>query len=450
MTRRRRGARGAGLAAGVAAALLLAACGGGDSSTTDAVGNSGGSDDTPMASDPSAEVVVWTDGVREPMVKAYIDAHPDANIKLVTVPQDSGYVSTKVQLANRVEKGWPDVVFLADSPEIAALAAAPYDFAQPLDELVDKEVIEDFAPGTLVNCTFDGKTYCLQNDIAQTVLWYNAKLMEDFGYEVPTTWAEYAALGEKVAAEHPGYVIGAMGDHNMMIAYYQASGCPMRDTIASDKVHIDVEDPTCTRVNDLVQPLIDNGTVPTVSIFDPPFAELGVQNKILMLPGASWMGDFVFKDTYQTPPGQLAAAPMPAWEGEDAGYSGAVGGGVWSVSKHAKNVEGAVDLITWLTTDVSIQDQQPTYPANMTAAASWSINKEADPYYAENPIPVFETQAGLIRDNWKFTRYSTVATNQWNELVVSGLKDGKTLSELVPAYGEELKKAAEMAGYTVE
>ena len=99
---------------------------------------------------------------------------------------------------------------------------------------------------------------------------------------------------------------------------------------------------------------------------------------------------------------------------------------------------------------MSIQDQQPTYPANMTAAASWSINKEADPYYAENPIPVFETQAGLIRDNWKFTRYSTVATNQWNELVVSGLKDGKTLSELVPAYGEELKKAAEMAGYTVE
>jgi multiple sugar transport system substrate-binding protein len=83
----------------------------------------------------------------------------------------------------------------------------------------------------------------------------------------------------------------------------------MRDTTASDTVHIDVEDPTCTRVNDLLQPLIDNGTVPTVSIFDPPFAELGTENKILMLPSASWMGDFVFKTTYKTPPGELAAAP---------------------------------------------------------------------------------------------------------------------------------------------
>lgn len=445
MMARRTGVRRAGTAAALAAALLLAACGGGDPS-----GGGTGTKDKPAASDPKAEVVVWTDGVREPMVKAYMKAHPEANIKSVTVPQDSGYVSTKVQLANRVKSGWPDVVFLADSPEIAALAAPPFDFAQPLDDLVPKNVRDDFAPGTLVNCTFDGKTYCLQNDIAQTVLWYNAKLMKDFGYAVPTTWDEYAALGARVAKEHPGYVIGAMGDHNMMIAYYQSSGCPMRDTKAGNKVRINVKDPSCTRVNDLVQPLIDNGTAPTVSIFDPPFAKLGTENKILMLPGASWMGDFVFKDTYKTPPGQLAAAPMPKWAGEDAGYSGAVGGGVWAVSKHAKNVKGAADLITWMTTNVGIQDQQPTYPANKTAAASWSKNKKADAFYAQNPIPVFEQQAVRIRDNWKFTRYSTAATNQWNELVVAGLKNGKKLSELVPAYGEELKKAAEKAGYTVE
>jgi multiple sugar transport system substrate-binding protein len=224
----------------------------------------------------------------------------------------------------------------------------------------------------------------------------------------------------------------------------------MRDATAADKVHIDVGDPTCTRVNDMVQSLIDNGTAPTVSIFDPPFAKLGTENKILMLPGASWMGDFVFKPTYKTPAGQLAAAPIPKWEGEDAGYSGTVGGGIWAVSKHAKNAKGAADMITWMTTDLSIQNEQPTYPANKTAAASWSKNKKADAFYATNPIPVFEQQAGLIRQNWKFVRYATVATNEWNELVVAGLKDGKKLSELVPAYGEELKKAAGKAGYTVE
>ena len=446
MTRRISGARGAAGAAALAAALLLAACGGGDASDP----GTPSTENKAVASDPTAEIVVWTDGVREPVVRAYMKAHPDAKVKVVTVPQDSGYVSTKVQLANRVKSGWPDVVWLSDPPEIASLATAPYDFAQPLDELVPDSVRNDFAPGTLANCTFDGKTYCLQNDIAQTVLWYNAKLMKDFGYAVPTTWEEYAALGKKVAAEHPGYVIGNMGDHNMMIAYYQASGCPMREATAGNKVRINVTDPSCTRVNDMVQSLIDNGTAPKVSIFDPPFAKLGTENKILMLPGASWMGDFVFKTTYKTPAGQLAAAPIPKWEGEDAGYSGTVGGGIWVVSKHAKNVKGAADAITWMTTDLGIQNQQPTYPANKTAAASWSTNKKADPFYAENPIPVFEKQAGLIRQNWKFVRYASVATNQWNELVIAGLKDGKKLSELVPAYGEELKKAAEKAGYTVE
>jgi hypothetical protein len=52
---------------------------------------------------------------------------------------------------------------------------------------------------------------------------------------------------------------------------------------------------------------------------------------------------------------------------------------------------------------------------------------------------VFEEQAGLIRDNWKFTRYSTVATNQWNELVVAGLKRAARCPSC-PAYGEELKE----------
>ena len=43
------------------------------------------------------------------------------------------------------------------------------------------------------------------------MLWVNQKRMDEFGYTVPTTWQEWAALGEKVAAEHPGYIIGNIG-----------------------------------------------------------------------------------------------------------------------------------------------------------------------------------------------------------------------------------------------
>ena len=61
-------------------------------------------------------------------------------------------------------------------------------------------------------CTVNGKVYCLRNDLAQVVLWYNAALMKKWGYQVPTTWPQYEALGLKVAKQHPGYLVGNAGD----------------------------------------------------------------------------------------------------------------------------------------------------------------------------------------------------------------------------------------------
>ena len=54
--------------------------------------------------------------------------------------------------------------------------------------------------------------YGLRNDLRPAVFWYNKALIDQFGYTIPTTWEEYQALGDKVAAEHPGYIVGSVGD----------------------------------------------------------------------------------------------------------------------------------------------------------------------------------------------------------------------------------------------
>ncbi|MCT9931287.1 extracellular solute-binding protein [Planotetraspora sp. A-T 1434] len=421
----------------LAAALALAACGTGGGGTAAA---------RPSA-DPNAKIVVWADATRVPMVQEYQKAHPAAKIDLVTIPNESGYIETKVQLANRSGRGWPDVVFTGEN--IATLQAKPYDWAAPLDGKVKQDVVGQFAKSSVSNCTIEGHLYCLQNDIAQTVLWYDKGLMKQFGYAVPKTWKEYQELGAKVAADHPGYVVGALGAHGMLFTYYQSSGCPMTDAQSSTTVRINATAVECTRVNDLLQPMLDNGSVSRLDEFDPAFVALGTKRKILMLPFASWAGDFAFKPTYKTPAGQLAAAPMPTWEGESTGYSGAVGGGVWAVGKHAANPQGAVDLITWLTTDVGLQSKQPTYPAFRPAAKAWMAGKANDPYYAEDPSPVFEAQADLIRENWKYTRYAATVINGYNETVAKGIQDKQPLAGLLPKYAEQLTQAAKDAGYTV-
>ena len=84
----------------------------------------------------------------------------------------------------------------------------------------------------------EGQVYCLRNDLAQAVLWYNKTLMDKFGYTVPTTWEEYQALGEKVAKEHPGYIVGTAGDAWTPEVFMWASKCQANDVTGPKAVTV--------------------------------------------------------------------------------------------------------------------------------------------------------------------------------------------------------------------
>ena len=109
---------------------------------------------------------------------------------------------------------------------MARLASKPLDYAQPLDDEIDKKLRDGFGAANKP-CEIGGALYCLRNDMAPTVLGYNSQLMDEYDYSVPTTWKEYGALGDRVATEHPGLVLGAVGDQFGYFSYFQAAGCPM-------------------------------------------------------------------------------------------------------------------------------------------------------------------------------------------------------------------------------
>ncbi|MBA2678847.1 MAG: carbohydrate ABC transporter permease [Ktedonobacteraceae bacterium] len=80
-----------------------------------------------------------------------------------------------------------------------------------------------------------------------------------------------------------------------------------------------------------------------MSPFDPNFIKLGTSNKILMMPAASWFGEYVFKASYKTPSGQLAVALPLKWEADSEPHAGAQGGAAWAISSHSKNPKAAAD-----------------------------------------------------------------------------------------------------------
>ncbi|MFY7634828.1 hypothetical protein [Streptomyces soliscabiei] len=227
-------------------------------------------------------------------------------------------------------------------------------------------------------------------------------------------------------------------------------GLPTRDTLSLTEVHIDLGGPDCTRVADLLQPLARKKAVTTVVPIDPGFAKFGKDDKILMLPAPAWFGDFMFKPAFKVPEGRIAAAPMPAWPGENKPYAGQVGGGAFLVSSHAgERTKKAVDLVRWMTTDVGLQAKQPTYPAFTAAAKTWGEAKSKDPYYASDPMPALTAAANALRPGFGAVRFEADWQSSFNDTFVKAVDSGSDLRGSLNGWQDKLQAAAKTSGYTV-
>ncbi len=152
------------------------------------------------ASQGSNDLTVWVDSVRLPVAQAYVKAHPNQHVNIVTFDGDGNgatTLQTKIQLWNRTGNGWPDVVFSEQVNDPVWMAQKPFEFAAPLKGLIPDNLLSQWPAPSTAQCTIDGTQYCVQDNLAQVVLWVNKKLMDQFGYTVPKTWQEWAALGHE-------------------------------------------------------------------------------------------------------------------------------------------------------------------------------------------------------------------------------------------------------------
>jgi ABC-type glycerol-3-phosphate transport system substrate-binding protein len=397
-------------------------------------------------------VTVWTDAVRLPGFQMYAKTHPNVNVVIKSYLGNN--LMTNVALWNRAGSGWPDVVFDQNPQEVASLSDTQLHFTADLTNLVPKTTLSNFAQVPLQQCTFGGKLYCLRNDIAPNVLWYNAKLMKQFGYAVPTTWEAYQAIGLKVAKDHPGYIIGSFGDKFGMWAYLWPAGCPLNQVTGVDTVRINTSLPVCTKMAQLLDPLVANGSMSKLQPFDPAFTKIGKADKILMFVGAAWFtGMFEAPANYGTPKGEMAAAAPLKWAADSTAVTGAEGGGAYFLSSHVQsaNQAAAIDLITWMATNSMWQDAaatiQPGLPAYVPDEARWLAAVAKDPYWASNPVPAILTAAKEIGPAYGYVRFDTETAFQ--NAVITAIKSGKTIESAFPTLQSQLTQLAKIDNYTV-
>ena len=194
----------------MAMTLSLAACGGSSETKEPAASQPAASQpaETPAAPIKVAAIEtaygsqVWAD------VAAAFTAETGIEVELTTDKNLEDVISGPMQNGE-----FPDVVHLATGrpaglTEQLVKANALHDLSNVLASTIPGESVKvadkiagGFTDNNIVAPYGDGKTYMAPMFYSPCGLFYNAKLFEDKGWDVPTTWDEMWALGDVAAAE---------------------------------------------------------------------------------------------------------------------------------------------------------------------------------------------------------------------------------------------------------
>lgn len=406
-----------------------------------------------QAAKPS--ITIWVDAPRLPGAKLYAEIMKKTVDVKVELHAQADLVQ-KVSLFNRVKKGWPDVVF-GPPNDVSVLADA--NNVLRLDKYAPAGFWDDMKDGNQWCKGADGGWYCVKNDLAQTVLWVNTKLMKEFGYTVPKTMDDFAKIGADIAKNHPGYSLGALGSQGLYSSYLWPSQCPVNQATSSTAVKIAPKSPKCTRATALVQPMIDSGVLSTSAPWDADFIkDYGQANKVVMTIGPSWFGEFVIRpaSSWAVPAGQITAAPMPMWAGEKVNYSGEWGGGIYTVSPHSKYPKEALAFAVFMVQDkrnvVDVKNPDgskgaPTFPASQKGNALWKAKISSDKYYAADPYPAMLEQSKKIFSGEKPVSYDTNGAQEGT--MSNELKKQKNAQAALDAFATYAGNLAKQLGYKV-
>ena len=225
------------------------------------------------------------------------------------------------------------------------------------DVVVGDKIIGGFTDTSVTNPYGDGKTYLAPMFYSPCGLFYNAGLLEEKGWGVPTTWDEMWELGEKAKAEgialftYPtaGYFDG------FLYALMNVVGGPEffeKATTYAEGAWDSAEAKTCFEILGKVASYTHEITPAQANGEDfTQNQQLVLDNKAIFMPNGNWIVD------------EMAAAPraegfkwgmtaLPALEEGGDGYSYTYFEQAW-IPSGAENIDAAKQFVAFLYSDVA-------------------------------------------------------------------------------------------------
>ncbi len=452
-------------AAAASIALLATACtkASTEETSTDGTTTAAETSDSPYGfptadQDPTSPITIWVDADRAKIAEAFKEDHPEYTVNIETYDGNAGGTDsfrTKISLFDQAGEGWPDVVWsgqVNDASWAAKEMNGNQAFAAPINlGVVDQGFLDGYTAGALDPVTVDGNVYGARDNLAPVVFWYNQELFDEFGYEIPATWEDYEALGDKLAAEHPGYILGSIGDpFTAVLSNMWSAQAPIYQ-VDGNTFKTDFSDDHTTRMIDLMDHMYANKTLAPEGLFTPEFPAK-YKDKVLGIPGPTWFTGGIIQNPgiLDAAPGTWGAGAPLHWDGEPVA-TGNVGGGFWYGSSHSKNLEAVGAYLEYATSGPKSVELITGLPAHAPTAAKWLDGQAASGYWANSDTfkAVVTDAASNIWGGWGAT-LSFSSEPAWAEIVVPALAKGDTIASVADQWEERYKNDAQVNGYDVE
>jgi len=409
---------------------------------------------TTAEQDASSAITVWVDSSREPLAQAFEKANPDVKLNIETYDGGSGGSGSfqqKVALFDQSGEGWPDVVFSTQQNDTSWASKennGVQAFAAPLNKgLLDQSFLDGFTKGALGPMTVDETVYGLRNDLAPVVFWYNKALFDQFGYSIPKTWEDYKTLSDKVAAEHPGYILGSVGDSfQAPYVYYWGAEAPIFQ-VDGETFSSDFSASNSEKATDLIDHMLENKTLVTDSVFGTDFVTK-YKDKLLGMPGPAWYSGALFQNekSLNYSAGTIGVGQELTWSDGDK-VTGNVGGGVWYASSHSKNLDAVKKFLTYVISSDDSVKLASGLPAYQSAADAWLKEQASSNFYVGDFQGSISSAASSVWQGWGYPSFSIEAA--FSKVVLPAITAGKTVASVTDAWKTELDNQAQVQGYTV-
>lgn len=227
------------------------------------------------------------------------------------------------------------------------------------EEVVCEKIAGGFIDTSLTNPYDDGNTYLAPMFYAPCGLFYNAGLLEEKGWEIPTTWDEMWKLGEKAKEEGIAlftYPTAGYFDSFFYALLYSVGGPDFFYAVTTYEEGIwDTEEgKVCLEILVKLASYTHQNTVSQANNDDfIKNQQLILENEAIFMPNGTWVVEEM-ANAQKADGFAWGMIPIPAMkEGEDC-YSYARFEQVW-IPKNAKNIEGAKLFISFLYSDVACE-----------------------------------------------------------------------------------------------